>query len=169
MIDDEEAARARRELLGEDDDDAVAVTEMLDAEEAHPILTAEEIAEIRAEARKKVEAERRSAARAEMLEREINAARRAAGLTTGGPNDEMVNITLDLAEHSEDIKLNGCSYRHGGTYRVPRHVAETMREIMYRGWKHQNEVDGKSLSQFYQKARPYVLNMANGKVARAAA
>lgn len=166
MKKDDEAERLRRELL--DDDAAVAVTEMLDAEEEHPVLSAQEIAEIRAEARKKVEAERRSAARAEMLERELNAARREAGLTTGGPNDEMVNITLDLAEHSEDIKINGCSYRHGGTYRVQRHLAETLREIMYRGWKHQNEVDGKSLTQFYQKARPYTLNMATGAARRAA-
>lgn len=164
---DTEADRARRELLG-DDDDAIAVTALLDGE-AHPILSADELEAIRQEARDKVAAEMRSAARREALEREINAARRAAGLTTGGPNDEMVNITLDLAEHSDAIVLNGCSYRHGGTYRVQRHVAETLREIMFRGWKHQNEIDGKSLTQFYAKARPYALNVATGAVSRNAA
>jgi hypothetical protein len=74
----------------------------------------------------------------------------------------MVRITLDLAPHSPFVVLNHRPYYHAQTYTVPRHVAETLREIQQRGWRHQDEIDGKTLSEHYQRARQTGLSPVKG-------
>jgi hypothetical protein len=153
-------AELAAELLGENAGDTI--------KQAHPLLSEEEVAKIRAEARAKIKAEQLSAAKKALLEEEMAKLRAEAGLTTGDEaKDEMVTITVDLAEHSDRLTLNSVPYWHGHTYTVPRHVADTLREMMYRGWQHQNELDGKSLEQFYQTARLTRISEATGAVTNA--
>lgn len=121
---------------------------------SHPLLTAAEVAEAKAKARSKLDKERRLAAMKAVEDAETERLKREEGLVTGdGAKDEMVDITLDLAPFTEKIVLNSVPYWHSFTYPVPRHVADTLRDIQAQGWKHQDEIDGKGLAQHYQANR----------------
>lgn len=118
----------------------------------HPILSDEEVEAAREAARKAVEKERKDAAMDAFIKEEKARLQREEGLVTGdGAKDEMVRIALDLAEHSGKIVINGFEYHHGFTYTVPRHVADTLREIQSRGHGHQNEIEGKSMAEAFRR------------------
>ncbi len=120
------------------------------SDEPAPVLTPAEIAAIKKEAKDKILAERKSAAKVKLLAEETQRLRVQEGMVTGlGHLDEIVNITIDLPTFAPSININMQPYWHGRTYAVPRHVAETLNSQMFTCWKHQNEVDGKSLGQFY--------------------
>jgi hypothetical protein len=178
--DDEETLR--RELMGEDSAAVEAVGEALtaapkrarkpraevdppveEAERLHPILSNAEVLEIRAKAADKLVAERKKAAAKQLEDETLSELRREQNLKTGeGVKDELVTVTLDLAEHSDRIVLDGKAYFHGRTYHdIPRHLADTLREIQARGWKHQDEVDGKDLVQQHRANRQFQM-MAKG-------
>lgn len=178
--DDEETLR--RELMGEDSAAVEAVGEALtaapkrarkpraevdppveEAERLHPILSNAEVLEIRARAADKLVAERKKAAAKQLEDETLSELRREQNLKTGeGVKDELVTVTLDLAEHSDRIVLDGKAYFHGRTYHdIPRHLADTLREIQARGWKHQDEVDGKDLVQQHRANRQFQM-MAKG-------
>jgi len=137
--------------------------------EVQPLLTVEELEAIKAEAFKKVTDERKAAARKQALDAAIADARQEQGRITGdGAKDELVMITLDLAEHSDKITLNGAAYWHGHTYKVPRHQADTLRDIQFRGWKHQMEIDGKNAKDLQRQApRNTLINARSGAVSSA--
>jgi hypothetical protein len=69
-------------------------------------------------------------------------------------------ITLDLAEHSNQLRIDGTIYFHGGTYTVDEPTFATMREMIHRGWDHQREVDGKNANA-YRKQANVSLNNTN--------
>jgi hypothetical protein len=103
------------------------------------LLTPEEQAELKAEARKQVEADRKKAAREKYLAHAVQEAR-----AEFEPDQEMISIQIDLAGHSKSIVLdagtrNGGVYHHGYTYLVTRSVYTTLQEIMARGWAHEEE------------------------------
>lgn len=132
-------------------------------ERLHPLLSNEEVLEARAEARKQVEAAQRKAAKKKIIDDETQRLRTEEGLVTGdGTKDQMVRIALDLAPHSPFIVLNHRPYYHAQTYTVPRHVAETLREIQQNGWRHQDEIDGKTIKEHYQRARSTGLSPVKG-------
>lgn len=131
----------------------------------HPILTVQEQRDAMAKARARVTAEDKKAAIKAFEEQATEQIRGKKGLRTGDPvKDELVSISLDLAEHSNAIVLNGNAYWHGQTYEVPRHVADTLREIQSRGWNHQLELDGKGLSERYRTPHNTVLSAKTGVV-----
>ncbi|HYM33411.1 MAG TPA: hypothetical protein VEU47_19080 [Candidatus Cybelea sp.] len=102
---------------------------------AEAILSKEDIQRAKAEARKQIEAERHKAAMAEVIEAERRRLKMEEGFTTGiATNDEMVDITinLDRSAATPGIVINGFTYMHAGTYTVPRHVANQLREAMFR-------------------------------------
>ncbi len=138
------------------------VGESPEPERLHAILSNEEVLQIRKDARAKLEKERLEAAKKSFLTEELERLRMEEGLVTGGAGDEMVDVTIVLAEHSDRLLVNMRPYWHGRTYRVPRHVANSFREMMYRGERHQNEIDGKSWSAFYQSARDTKLSAVKG-------
>lgn len=131
-------------------------------ERLYPVLSNEEVVAVRAEARKKLEAERIAAAKKSLLAEETERLRMEEGMVTGGEGDEMVDITIVLAQHSDRLLVNMRPYWHGMTYRVPRHVANSFREMMYRGERHENEIRGNSLATFYQKNRDTTLSPVKG-------
>jgi hypothetical protein len=79
----------------------------------------------------------------------------------------VVTVTLDLAEHSDKIIINGEPFWHGHTYTRPRHVVNQLREIMMRGWIHQDTIDGKDLAQQYARRRLTTVHGRTGAVSNA--
>lgn len=120
----------------------------------HPILSNEEVLAVRALARKELDAERRKNAKVALLEQEKRRLQQEEGLVTAdGVRNEMVRITLDLAEHQPFLAVNNTVYYPGFPYKVPRHVADQLREMQSRGWAHQNEIEGKGMRERFR--RPY--------------
>lgn len=130
---------------------------------AHPLLSPDEVAAAMAKARESVEAKRRDAAIKAVIKAETERLEREEGLVTGdGVKDEMVTVHLDLAEHSNRIVLSGTPYWHGHTYTIPRHVADTLREIQSRGHDHQSEIEGKNLADRFRRPRNTVIDVHKG-------
>lgn len=111
------------------------------------IIGEERIKALRAQAAKKVEAERTKAAEAQLLEQFENEERQAGGL-----DEEMVSVFLDFAPYCDRAMIDGVIYFNGQTKTVRASVADVLNEMMSMTWKHQSEIDGKS-ENFYRKSR----------------
>ena len=121
--------------------------------EAEGLLTEKEVEALRARAAKTLFDEKKKRAEDVLYAEMLNDARREAGMLSGDEvKDEPVSITVDVAEYTYCVSVNGRQYVHGETYTVPRHVADTIREIMFRSHAHQTEVDGKD--PFYALRQP---------------
>ena len=105
------------------------------------------IKELRTKAKNKVEAERKAAAEAQLLEQFTLEERQAGGL-----EEEMVTIYLDFAPYCDRAMLDGVIYFNGQTKTVRASVADVLNEMMSMTWKHQSEIDGKS-ENFYRRSR----------------
>ena len=102
-------------------------------------LSDAEVAKIRAEAMKKVEAElvevnrlKKKELMAKMLDQEIQHQRREAGLTDY--RDDMLDILIDVAPFTDRITIDGTVYFHEHWYKVDRRLFDVLREIMARSW-----------------------------------
>ena len=112
------------------------------------ILSPEEIAAAVAEAKAKFSADAKAKAKKELIATEIDKLKRVEGQKTGdGYKDEPVTITVDLPEFTPHLVINGEPFWHGHTYTRPRHVVASLREMISRAWNHQDDIDGKSMSQ----------------------
>jgi hypothetical protein len=134
-----DAAEDEKELKGIDADIEVPA-------EFEGILDAKDMAEIKAEAalslRKKDRAAARKAALAKVtaeLEREARLA-----MQRGVARRDMVDIHIDLAPYAPNIRLDGQTFEHGRTYRVPRQQYAVLSEQMQRTWQHQEGLNGKN-------------------------
>ena len=108
------------------------------------MLTPDEIETARKTARDRVAAKSKKAA----LDEVIAAETRRLELSTGDNyKDEEIWVTMDLAPHSDRLVIDGTVYLHGHTYKRPRHVVNSMREMMMRGWDHEADIKGESLRQ----------------------
>lgn len=111
-----------------------------DADEPAPLeLSAEELARIREEAKKKVDAEialqvaaERKKLMSKALDAEILAQRKAAGLIDY--QDDKLDILIDVSPFSVDITIDGTVFQHGHWYNVDRRKYDSLREIMARSW-----------------------------------
>lgn len=166
---DNDEAKLREEMLGEpaptleaamaEADAAEGLTdEAMDALRAegidpfHPILTVDEQRDAIAAAHKRVDADAKKEAKKALEQSIYDAQRGKTGLRTGNPSlDELVTCTLDLAEHSDCLRINGHQFWHGHTYTVPRHVAASLREMQQRGHHHQADLDGKGMAEKMRK------------------
>ena len=139
------------DLLDLDDGSAprpVNLADALDDAEPrlHPILTNAEFRAAEAKAHARIVKEQKAAAMKAVEEATLESVRGKAGLVTGDViKDELVDLYLDLYEGSDHIMLSGIRYDHGRVHTVPRHVADTLREIAARGHNHQTELDGKGI------------------------
>ena len=132
-------------------------------ERLHSILSNDEVLEVRKEARAKLEKERVAAAKKELLAKETQRLREEEGLVVSNSvGDEMVSITIDLPPYAARILVNGNAYWHGHTYTMPRHVANSLRETMYRGQMHQQEIEGRSITEARNNARNTVISAKKG-------
>lgn len=134
---------------------AEAQGEALAPRVAKPALTEKEIADVKAKARADVERMRKDAAKKSLLEQEIERLKMEEGLVSGagGAADDMVSITVDLYEGAPSININGRPYWHGHTYTVPRHMADSMREVMFRNWDQERIRLGQDLKGFYAQGK----------------
>jgi len=134
-----------------------------ETERKHPVLSNEEYEAAVAKARAKVLEETKDKAIAHLIEAETLRLQREEGFHSGDPvKDEEVNIRIDLPEFAAYLSINGLQFWHGHTYRQPRHVVDTLREMQQRTWDHQAEIDGKSKTGAYQRPSGITLS---GKVA----
>ena len=137
-------------------------------DEDAPILSASEIEAIKSKAKQNILKAKKKDAEERLLEAETQRLKNEEGLTTGNAHaDEVVGIAIDLAQFAPSILINNQPYHHGRTYTVPRHVADTLRDVMYKTWGHQAEIDGKSKSAFYAEkhvAELYKTGSDKGKV-----
>ena len=127
--------------------------------EPTPILTDAEIEEARKIARDRVAKALKDAEKERIIREEMEKFRREEGKRTGAVDkDELVNVTIDCAEFADRLCINGQEYFHGYTYEVPRHVYDTLRDIMFRGHLHQSTLDGKDLATFYGRKQSPTLS-----------
>ncbi len=77
------------------------------------IIGDDRIKELRAKADKKIEAERKAAAEAQLLEQFENEARQAGGL-----DEPMEDVFIDLAPYADRLMLDGVIYFQGRYARV---------------------------------------------------
>jgi hypothetical protein len=118
----------------------------------HPILSNEEYRATVAKAKERILEQQKDAAIAHLLEAETARLQREEGLYTGDPaQDEEVKVLIDLPEFASYLSLNGLQFWHGHSYKQPRHVTNTLREMQQRAWNHQAEIDGKSKIGAYQR------------------
>lgn len=174
VINEDEEARAAAAML---DDDVSEIADRADAVEAageerlHPILSNADVLAARAKALKNVTADRHKAAMEAVVAEETERLKREDGLTTGTSYlDEIVDFTVDLPPYADKIMVNGplgFHYAHGKTYPVPRHVANSLAETLDRARHHEDQTEGKSIVQSYQRKRDTAINARTGAVVNA--
>lgn len=71
----------------------------------------------------------------------------AQGKDDTGEDTELVLVTL--ASHTPFLRLDGSTYYPGRAYRLNRQRAAVLKEQMYRGELHDNEIHGKNMKDFY--------------------
>jgi hypothetical protein len=138
-----------------DDKDPFEVAASAGTEEDDGVLLSpEEIANAIAEARKRYSATAKKKARDALIAEEMNRIARVEGMRTGdGAKDEEVPITIDLPEYAPCLVVNMEPFWHGHTYVRPRHMVNSLREMINRAWSHQDDIDGKSISQRLSRRR----------------
>lgn len=120
------------------------------------LLSEEEIAALRAEARKSVIEEMTQAARDEFFQKALIEARREQI-----PEEQLVHVTIDMAPFSPGVMLDGVQYFHGYTYEVTQPVRAVLFEQMHRSWRHQDEIDGRRQADAYRRPRDLRLSPAH--------
>lgn len=152
------ANRAAKAAAGpEDPPEPVEQNEPVrDADDPVPLeLTAEELARVQEEAKKKIDAElavKRAAERkaliAKALDDEIMRQRNAAGLVDY--RDDMVRFMINVAPFSPGIDIDGRRYAHGEWVTTPRREYDTIREAMARSWESEDRA-GNPNKKFQQE------------------
>lgn len=117
-----------------------------------PTLLSEEVKQqLRIKARERVNQERQEAAMDAFLAKEVALARHAHM-----PQEELKYISLDMAGHADRIMLDGVIYFHGQTYEVPKRIYDVLREVVGRGWDHEDEIGGAN-RDLYRRPRSTAL------------
>lgn len=104
-------------------------------------------AAIRKRAAELVKQKRVEAAEDEYLKAAMKEAERAHS-----PNEQYELLMLDLAGHSDRLMIDSVVYLHGATYEFTKSEADSVREMMYRGWQHEDEIGGANRG-FYERPR----------------
>lgn len=126
-------------------------------------------AQVTARAKTLVEEELMKQERDRFMQEEIKRLRAEAGVAApsslGGTLDELVELTLNLGyEGQAFIQLNqphGICYHHGVTYKVPRHIANTLNEIAFAGFRLRKHTRGESF--FRERDHGTVLSGISGQ------
>jgi hypothetical protein len=112
--------------------------EEIDARLQASTLTDEEKEEARQRAREHVRAKRKEKAIDEAFKRAVTEEEREYE-----PNDQLVDIMVDLPKYAAFVRLDHVVYYHGLVYEIPSVKAATILDIMARAWEHQSEIEGK--------------------------
>lgn len=160
-----------------DTEDEEALADEIDAsgvavpEEYEGILTAQDVAEVRADAKKKLLAKQRADAKKALLIMAQQELEHEARLEAqrGAARGDNVDVYIDLAPYAKDLRLDGVVYEHGTRRRVPRRVAAVLFEQMQRSWNHEDSLHGKSDRPFRRSLleRGVTANNAQAAMVRA--
>lgn len=101
---------------------------------ASDVLTEEEKKNLLAKAKAQVFAKKKKEAEDEFLDAAVE-----EELRRDRPDEQFVDIMLDLPIFAAMIRLDNVLYFHGVNYSVPLSVAQTMLEIQDRAWRQENE------------------------------
>ena len=96
--------------------------------------------ELLAEARAELLAEQQALAEKQFkaaAKRRLKAEMQAAA---GVEEEKLVPIQIDLAPHADKILIDGVAYYHGMTYNFAPATVPTIKEIMHRTWRHEEEI-----------------------------
>ena len=108
------------------------------------ILSPAEIQAARDEAHKRFNTTAKKAA----VEAVVADETRRLKLKTGdGFKDEEIYLHVDLAPYTDRLIIDGATYLHGHSYKLPRHMVESMREMVQRTWDHEADIKGESIRQ----------------------
>jgi hypothetical protein len=172
-MDDDAKEPSTEELMGLNPVEPAAKAPRAKEERLHPILSNAEVRAAQERAKTNVLAERKLAAMEDIEKRETERLRIEEGLTTGiADKDEIVNFTVDLPLYADKILVNGPlgkAYWHSITYPVPRHIANSLAEQQFRAWRHEDQTEGRSIAQAYQRKRDTAINARTGVVSKAPA
>lgn len=102
--------------------------------DAASVLSQEDKDSIRARAREKVRDEIKDRATKALLDQYLEEERQL-----NVPGEELCEIFLDLAPHSQYIMLDGKQYLHHHWYQVKRTVFQVLAEQENRGWAHDEQ------------------------------
>src|SRR5579859_1770318 len=142
---------ARDELFSEKPAEAEKDAKVKIDQNDPPLFTKEELAAIEAEAEETLRAALKEAEKARIKAEYIQRRKREEGLRAGKADlDEKVEIYIDLPEFANCLRVNNAQYFHGYRYEVPRHVANSLREMMQRAQQHQDVADGEDLAAQYR-------------------
>jgi hypothetical protein len=102
-------------------------------------LNDEQRAEVKERARKHVLKKRTERLTDELFAREV----RQAEAEFTHPDDELVEVTIDLPEYAYMIAMDNVGYYHGITYDVPKTKYHSLIDQMARAWEHDREIHAK--------------------------
>ena len=159
--------------------EAVIAAERFDDETealiAEGLITRGEVFMLHAEARAKVETERKAAARKRLLDRMVTDHRDHVGMTPAKDArrrwlDELVDIQINLPvlkspnsrvpNYPDPIRIDGHIFANGRNYRVTRAQAQTLLSMMGLARKHAAQVEGESPA--YYDARRQAFSYMGG-------
>jgi len=153
-----DAPKKGADLLGEPSSEVTQEEARL-----HPLLSNEEFLAAQAKARTRLDAERKKAALKSVEETELERLREETGVVENGPLYEKVDITIDIPEFAPNLTVNGEAYWPGHTYKVARHVANSLREMIARAWHHEDlEIKGKKMGEAYRRAHQTTISGRSG-------
>ena len=109
------------------------------------LLSADDIAELRKQARASVLAEMQQDARDAFFARETKKLRQDKV-----PSEKQVRVLIDAAPYVPFFMLDGVRFYHGFTYEVRASQAAVLVEQMQRSWQHQDEIDGRGRSNLFR-------------------
>ncbi len=122
--------------------------------DAH-LLTPEQKAETIAKAKTHVEEQRRNKAIDALFAQAVKAEENAYD-----PDEEIIEFTVDLADYTPCITINGAmSYYHGCTYKVPKKLYVSLIDLQWQTHCHQREIDGHRRQGDLQR-RPQYTNLS---------
>lgn len=101
------------------------------------LITSERMEELRSEARAKVKEDARKKAEAAFLARETKALEQEQNPK---PEYEMRSIVIDVAEHTDAIRIDNQYFFYGQRYEVTKPVYDQLQEIIARGFAHEREI-----------------------------
>lgn len=137
----------------------------------YPGLTARDVREAQAAARKKLEAERKKAASERVEKAELERLRNEEGLVVAGPMGEIVEVVLDMpvvayGERDTDawIAINGRRFYRGIKYKLPRAQAMELLFIADRMARNESARLGQDSFAYYQTKRNAQVNNVGGRV-----
>lgn len=103
------------------------------------LLSEEQKAKLRAQARKEHEDQLRGKQERAFISAEKDRLDREAE-----PSEQLIRFTVELPNYCEKIVIDGTVYFHGTTYELPLRQFYVVREIVEGNWAHEMEVQGRS-------------------------